>query len=125
MEKWLRKLAELLERNDKYDPWIDEVSVQEVLETVKEEIAELYQAVEKSDIENIKEELGDLLWTALLVVLSVKRNFDIDVEEAIELLEKKMRNRKPYIFEGIKPTLNEAVDIWIKAKEKEIKRPQC
>ncbi len=124
MEKWLRKLAELLERNDKYDPWIDEVSIQEVLNTVKEEIEELNQAVEKKDMDNIKEELGDLLWTAFMVFLSVKKNFDIDGGEVIELLEQKMRSRKPYIFEGKKPTLDEAAKIWIKAKEKEAKKPQ-
>ena len=124
MEKWLKKLLELLERNDKYDPWIDEVNTQEVLNSVKEEIYELQQAIKNSDIENIKEEVGDLLWTALLVVLSIKRNFDIDIEEVVELLEEKMKNRKPYIFKGEKPTLDKAVEIWVKAKEKETKKLQ-
>ncbi|MCD6450500.1 MAG: nucleotide pyrophosphohydrolase [Thermotogaceae bacterium] len=124
MEKWLKKLGELLERNDKYDPWIDEASVLEVLNTVREEIDELRQAVEKNDIDNVKEETGDLLWTAFLVVLSIKRKFKIDVEEVINLLEKKMKNRKPYIFEEKKPSLDDAVKIWIEAKKKEVKKLQ-
>ncbi len=118
MRKWLEKLANMVERNYEYDPWIEAISVEEALEEVEEEISEIRKALENGDDENLKEEIGDLLWTTSLVFL-VAVKMGHDPNEIVSMLEEKMKRRKPYIFKSWKPSLKEAVRMWMEAKERE------
>ena len=121
MRDWARKIAEMIENNYEYDPWIEAIDVEEALREVEEEISEIREAISKNDMENLKEEIGDLLWTSFIVFLVASKKF-FDPSDIVNALERKMRGRKPYIFKSEKPSLEEAVRIWKEAKEKEKER---
>ena len=115
MREWARKIAEMIEKNYDYDPWIEEIDLEEALKEVEEEIEEIREAMKKGDDENLEEEIGDLVWTSFIVLLvAAKRGYD--PERIVGKLEEKMKKRKPYIFSGFKPSLEEAVRIWREAK---------
>ncbi len=118
MEKWLKELMEMIQKNDEYDPWIDNVDLSEALKTVEEELQELKESLENDEMEGMVEEIGDLIWTAMLLILVAKRSMEIDPEDVVLRLKKKMKARKPYIFEGYKPSLGVARKIWKEAKER-------
>lgn len=118
MKTWARRIAEIIERNYDYDPWIESIDIEEALKEVEEEINEIREAISRKDRGNLKEEIGDLLWTSFIVFLTASKN-GFDPSEIVDMLEEKMRRRKPYIFESYKPSLEEAVRIWKDAKEKE------
>ncbi len=121
MRDWTRRIAEMIEKNYEYDPWIESIDIEEALREVEEEIAEIREAISKKDQENLEEEVGDLLWTSFIVFLVVAKS-GFDPSRIVERLEKKMRRRKPYIFESQKPSLEKAVKIWKDAKKMEKKR---
>jgi NTP pyrophosphatase (non-canonical NTP hydrolase) len=118
MNSWMLKLMDMIERNYLYDPWIDGIDLDVALKTVEEEIEEIRKAMKNEDRENLEEEIGDLLWTTFIVFLVALKK-GLNAEKIISKLEEKMRRRKPYIFENYKPTIDEAIRIWRKAKNEE------
>mgnify|MGYP001402251235 FL=1 len=66
--------------------WKDE---EEVLEKVKEELAELSEAIKNSDRSNSEEELGDLLFT----LVNLGRHMDIDCDTALRKANYKFSKR--------------------------------
>ncbi|PQM64452.1 MAG: nucleoside triphosphate pyrophosphohydrolase [Rhodobacteraceae bacterium] len=66
--------------------WKDEG---EVLEKVKEELAELSEAIKNSDRSNSEEELGDLLFT----LVNLGRHMDIDCDTALRKANYKFSKR--------------------------------
>ena len=99
--------------------WKDEG---EVLEKVKEELAELSEAIKNSDRSNSEEELGDLLFT----LVNLGRHMDIDCDTALrkanykfskrwKKLEKIAKNEKLKLN---KLSLKKYNILWNKAKKK-------
>ncbi len=121
MMDWAQKIAYMIRSNYIYDPWIENIDIEEALKEVEEEIAEIREAISKKDKENLREEIGDLLWTSFIVFLVASKRF-FNPSDIVDSLEKKMRRRKPYIFESNKPSLEEAIRIWKEAKEREKER---
>ncbi len=121
MRDWARKIAEMIEKNYEYDPWIESIDIEEALREVEEEIAEIREAISKRDLENLEEEVGDLLWTSFIVFLVAAKS-GFDPSGIVKKLEEKMKRRKPYIFKSRKPSLEEAVRIWKEAKREEKER---
>ncbi len=85
-----------------------------------EEAYEVYQAIENDNIENLKEELGDLLYQiyAHAQIASEQNIFDID-DVANGIIAKLIR-RHPHVFGN--ETANdkyEVIDRWEKIKKKE------
>ncbi len=121
MMDWAQKIAYMIRSNYIYDPWVENIDIEEALKEVEEEIAEIREAISKKDKENLREEIGDLLWTSFIVFLVASKRF-FNPSDIVDSLEKKMRRRKPYIFESNKPSLEEAIRIWKEAKEREKER---
>jgi len=91
-----------------------------IFDKLKEEVAELEQAVERGDSAEIKGEIGDLLFT----VVNIARRAEIDPEEALRDMLKKFVYRFGRIEERARETgrdinqmtLEEMDEIWNKAK---------
>ena len=118
-EEAVLKLAELIMRNDEYDPWLETIDNEEALNALKEEISELESALGDGDREKILDEVGDVLWTVYIALSVLKRTLGVDYRAIVERIEDKMRRRKPYIFDGKKVSLEEARRMWRKAKDEE------
>ena len=64
-----------------------------------EEAYELQNAVENKDIENIKEELGDILLQVLLYCQVGFDNNEFNFDDIIKILSEKLIRRHPQIFD--------------------------
>ena len=86
------------------------------LEKLKEEVAELEKAVEARDSDNIKEELGDILFS----LVNIARFMETNAEEALRATNQKFITRFRKIEKaGPGLTLDQMEAIWQKSKEDE------
>jgi len=95
--------------------WEDESGAFEKLE---EELQELQEAYEKNDRENIKEELGDIVFT----LVNIARKLDIDIVDAVMQTNNKFEKRFRYVEKNCnlkESTLEEMESLWDEAKIKE------
>jgi len=93
-----------------------------LLPYLKEESAEFISAVEKRDLHNMKEELGDILLQVMFHSQLASKENKFDIEDVIEVLIKKLKRRHPHVFGKVKVnSAEEIVSNWKKIKLKEKK----
>lgn len=102
--------------------WTQEVDHRALVPYLIEESAELADAVEAGTREDLREELGDLLWQVLFHAEIASRDpqdpFDID--DVAAGLVAKMIHRHPHVFAGETATTPEEVLVlWTAAKSAE------
>ena len=99
----------------------DHDNIEDAWEKLNEELNELKSAQEKKDIENIKEEIGDVLFS----VVNLSRFFDIPAEDMLRNTNRKFITRFQTIERELKEkgkklensNLEEMEKIWEKSKE--------
>lgn len=107
-------------------PWDREQTHKSLLKYLKEESAEVVEAVTKNDIENLEEELGDVLLQILFHSQIAAESKRFTIHDVVDTLAKKLVRRHPHVFgKGKKETLT-ADDVrrrWkaIKAREKKLR----
>ena len=90
-----------------------------------EESEELKQAVRKNDIENIKEELGDVLLQVIFHAQIANENKWFDIYDVIDGLNKKLIRRHPHVFGKSKAKTPREITIqWNEIKKKEKSKRQ-
>ena len=97
-------------------------NVDDVWAKLHEEVDELKSAHETGDMENFKEEIGDVLFS----VVNLSRFFDIPAEDMLRATNRKFTPRFQKIEEELKAkgkkleesTVEEMEEIWERAKEK-------
>lgn len=125
LEFELNDLIAALKKCKEYCPWTGGQTVESYAPHVLEEAKELLEAIEKKDFENLKEELGDVLWDTLMVAHIAQDKGLLKVEDVIKGIVEKMKRRKPYVFEGRRVSIEEAHQLWKEVKEKEKKEKVC
>ena len=100
-------------------PWVKKQTVESFAQEFFEEAQEVIGALKKKDVSNLKEELGDAVWDALMVAHIAEEQGLFTVQEVVQGVIDKMKRRKPYAFEGRQVTLEEAGKLWIEVKEQE------
>lgn len=93
----LLKIMEAL-RSEKGCPWDKEQTRESLKPFIVEEAYELIEAIDESDPEKIKEELGDLLFQIVFQCQVAKENNEFKVSDVIEKISKKMIARHPHVF---------------------------
>lgn len=94
--------------------WEDEVGA---LNKLEEELKEMKEAYEKNDMGNLKEEIGDVVFT----IVNIARKLDIDIVDAVMKTNNKFEGRFRYVENNCdlgKSTLKEMNILWDKAKNK-------
>lgn len=99
----LSKLTELmaaLRHPQNGCPWDIQQTSQSISAYTLEETYELLHAIQTNDTENIREELGDLLFHVVFhaQIASEKHQFDID--DVIHTIVDKMTRRHPHVFDS-------------------------
>ena len=117
--KEFEELVEYCEKSHKLDPWVKERGLKGYCKELNDEAAEVMQAIEHNDFDNLKEELGDVLHDLIHVCVCAKKEELFDLNDVVKLAVKKFNNHKPYIKEGKPVTLEEARAIWKKVKFEE------
>jgi len=125
--KKVEKFLELLDifkklRGKNGCAWDKKQTNKTLIKYLFEESEEFKQAVRKNDIENMKEELGDVLLQVIFHAQIAKENKWFDIYDVIDGLNKKLIRRHPHVFGKSKAKTPEEITIqWNKIKEKEKK----
>ncbi len=117
--KYLVSLAEKL-RSDTGCPWDRKQTIAGMLKHIDDEVSEVRIAVENGDYENLKEELGDVLFQIVMISQIAKERGYFDVDEVLEGIADKIVSRHTWVFGKDKAkTPEEALEMWQKNKEVE------
>lgn len=78
--------------------WIQEQSYETIAKYTIEEALEVVEAVKKKDCDNLKEELGDLLFQVIFYSCIAKNNNEFDFNDIVNELCNKLTRRNTHIF---------------------------
>lgn len=101
-------------------PWDRKQTHTSLLKYLKEESAEVAQAVRKKDWGNLKEELGDVLLQVVFHSALAAKAGRFDIDDVVQSINAKMVRRHPHVFGGAQ--LNTSAEVlaeWKKIKERE------
>lgn len=115
----LLKVMEAL-RSKKGCPWDREQTRESLKPFIVEEAYELIEAIDESNPEKIKEELGDLLFQVVFQCQIAKENKEFTIFDVIKKISEKMVSRHPHVFGGADyKTADEVLLHWEEQKKRE------
>ena len=120
----MKKILELYQNlliDRKNSPWSRQSTIESRYEELLSEVKEIKEAIDKKDINNLKEEMGDVLWDILSLMIIAEDTGLFKADESTQYAIDKMKRRKPWIFSGEKLTIEEEKVRWKIAKESEKK----
>jgi ATP diphosphatase len=80
-------------------PWDREQTLHTLAPFVLEEAAEVVDAIERGDVSNLQEEVGDLLFEAVFLAQVSHDDGGFAVEQALDAINTKLVRRHPHVFE--------------------------
>lgn len=101
-------------------PWDQKATLQSLEGALLEEAHEVIEAIDSKDPDKIKEELGDLFFSALFMSLVAKKEYGFSLVDVIQSTIEKLIRRHPHVFGDAKiNNLQELAVQWeqIKATE--------
>jgi len=108
-------------------PWDREQTHRTICDCLVEEVAELVQAIDRDDVANLREELGDLLFHVAMHAQMASEAGKFTFDDVAREVNEKMVRRHPHVFgDGAKLGTSDAVVTqWeqIKLKEKGPRKP--
>ena len=97
----LRDIISIL-RSENGCPW-DKVQTHESLRNgTLEEVYEVLEAIDNNDMENLKEELGDMLLQVVFHSRIAEDNNKFNIDQVINDICEKLIRRHPHVFDGVK-----------------------
>ena len=125
---WLQRLADIMRtlRAPGGCPWDREQTHRSLKEFLAEEAAELYDAIDDGDDEEIREELGDILLQVVFHATIAEEEKRFDLQDVAKVCCEKLLRRHPHVFgENEVEDADGVVRQWdqIKKEEKGDKRP--
>ncbi|ADR19833.1 nucleoside triphosphate pyrophosphohydrolase [Calditerrivibrio nitroreducens] len=124
MEKHFRELVNIVKKLRAPDgcPWDRQQTLYSLKEYLIEEVFELVDAIDKKDIDNIKEELGDLLLHVILHSTIAEEENLFTLNDVIKSISEKLIRRHPHVFGDTKVESSDDVMVnWEKIKKEEKK----
>ncbi|WP_442576259.1 MazG family protein [Microbacterium sp. F51-2R] len=118
----LREAAETMRAVRDRCVWTQQIDHRALVPYLVEESAELIDAVEDGTRDDLREELGDLLWQVLFHAEIASRDPDdpFDIDDVARGLTEKMVRRHPHVFAGaVANTPEEVLVHWNAAKAAE------
>ena len=103
-------------------PWDIKQNYHSMISCLKEETYEVIEAIEKNDVENLKEELGDLLLQVVFLSQLATEEKKFTFDHVVQNVAEKIVRRHPHVF-GDKQAKNEqeALQNWNAMKAEEHK----
>ncbi|WP_330221455.1 MazG family protein [Marinomonas phaeophyticola] len=91
-------LMQCLRDSEKGCPWDQKQSFSSIVPYTIEETYEVVDAIARKDMQNLKEELGDLLFQIIFYSQMADENKAFDFNDVVEGLKEKMLRRHPHVF---------------------------
>lgn len=106
-------------------PWMLKQTLHTIVPHTLEEAYEVADAVEKSNMTELKNELGDLLYSILIYSDMAEEQGHFDFNDVMKSLEDKITRRHPHLFDPNQlvdnPSLETLEKNWIEIKKQESK----
>jgi MazG family protein len=114
------KLVETMRRLRRECPWDRQQTSQSILPYLIEETYEVVEALEGTDPDEVRAELGDLLLQVLFHSELASERGEFDVYDVIETVREKMIRRHPHVFGDVEArTAEEVLRNWSRIKQQE------
>jgi len=119
IDRLLEIMAQLRDRENGC-PWDLEQDFKSLAPYTIEEAFEVVDAIERSDIDGLKEELGDLLLQVVFHARIAQESSLFTFEDVVRSINEKLISRHPHVFgEESARNAEEVLQIWNEAKERE------
>ncbi|MGM7670878.1 MazG nucleotide pyrophosphohydrolase domain-containing protein [Microbacterium sp. A93] len=118
----LREAAETMRAVRERCVWSQQITHRDLVPYLIEESHEVIDAVENGTREDLREELGDLLWQVLFHAAIAAQDPDdpFDIDDVADTLTEKMVRRHPHVFaDAVANTPEEVLVHWNAAKAAE------
>ena len=117
----LKRAADTMRQVHERCVWTQAMTHERLVPYLIEESAELVDAVERGDREEMREELGDLLWQVLFhAELASHDGEPFDIDDVARGLNEKMIRRHPHVFgDETAETPERVLELWNAAKAAE------
>jgi ATP diphosphatase len=103
-------------------PWDLQQTFATIAPYTIEEACEVADAIERGDLDDLREELGDLLLQVVFHARMAQEQGAFDFGDVVQAITEKLVRRHPHVFgdHGQRPEAGEVKDLWerIKAEEK-------
>jgi len=101
-------------------PWDRKQTVEDFTKYVRNESQEVLDAIEANDWDNLREEVGDLMFLCVFLCRVAEKEGRFTLKESVEYLIEKMIRRHPHVFSDTKVSgPDEVVDNWNEIKKRE------
>lgn len=118
-ENEFKKLVELVEhlRGEEGCPWDREQTIESLKDDVLSESDELRDAIDNNDHENMREEIGDLIWGLVLMSKVAEEDGLFGLDDVIKEVNEKIVRRHPHVFGDVSAdTVEDATKAFNDAK---------
>lgn len=107
-------------RSDQGCPWDRAQSHESLKKCLADEVQEVFDAVDKNDMENLCEELGDVLMLLMLNGQIARENGAFSMDDVIDGVCRKLIRHHPHVFGDAKASSpEESLSLWKAIKEQE------
>jgi ATP diphosphatase len=118
----LIEIMRVLRNPDSGCPWDLEQDFQSLIPYTLEEAYEVADAIERNNLEDIKSELGDLLFQIVFYSQLATEQHAFDFDDVAQAISDKLTRRHPHVFAGAKvKNAEEQTKEWEKIKQQERK----
>ena len=101
-------------------PWDRQQTMESIIPYTLEEIYELVDALERNNMEDVKDELGDLLFHVIFYSQMASEAGSFDFADVIGAVCEKLERRHPHVFAGRRlDTVEDVKTNWEKIKQEE------
>jgi len=98
-------------------PWDRKQTLESMKPLILEESQEVVEALDKGDMENLEEEIGDLLFCLVMMSQIAHESKKFDMGTVLEKIAQKLISRHTWVFGDDKAeTAEEALALWKKNK---------
>lgn len=118
--EWLLEIMAKLRDPQTGCPWDTQQTFKTIAPYTLEETYEVIDAIEREDFDDLKGELGDLLFQVVFYAQMAKEQSRFDFDEICQAVSDKLERRHPHIFDAENnPDGNVAITGWEKRKADE------
>ena len=103
MKERFAELYDILKLDRKNSAWSRQDTFRHRHKELESEVFEIKMSLEKEDMKNFKEELGDSLLDLLFLMVIAEEKELFTAKDVIEGVITKIKRRKPWIFSGESP----------------------
>lgn len=120
MKSEFEQFVEIARRLRKECPWDHEQTHASIRHSLIEETYEVVEAIDANDIEELKKELGDLLYHVVFHSVIAEQENEFTLHDVVQSISEKLVRRHPHVFGDAKAdTAHEVKKNWEKLKLQE------